>query len=86
MDKNNNSNIGNNNEEFINADDMQINSLINYSAAEDSGEEIEQIDNYINKNASVAIIWTSIFSSRPCRCPLAIRPWMVCTFVARQSR
>lgn len=55
MDKNNNSNIGNNNEEFINADDMQINSLINYSAAEDSGEEIEQIDNYINKNASVVV-------------------------------
>ena len=52
MDKNNDFNV-NNNEEFINADDMQINSLINYSAAEDTGEEIAQIDDYINKNASI---------------------------------
>lgn len=58
MDKNKNSqniNGAGNGEEFINADDMQINSLINYSAAEESGEGIEEVDNYINKSASVVV-------------------------------
>jgi hypothetical protein len=45
----------NNNEQFINADDTQINSLIHYSAAEDNGEDIEKIDEYINKNASIVV-------------------------------
>lgn len=52
MDKDKKQNI---NEEFINADDTQINSLIHYSAAEDSGEDIEAIDNFINKNASIVV-------------------------------
>lgn len=55
MDKNNNLNINGDNEEFINADDIQINSLVNYSAAEDSGEDMAQIEDYINQNAAVVV-------------------------------